>query len=363
MVTITDTFLGWCSRIDTHPLDLGVGQILEFIRDGARGQAKQFNAMLNMLTEIAHGSSPYKGNTDLKSRKRRQVQALLQARRPIPIADANRRINLAIYKAVKAAGGHENLPTAKLADFMATKLAAVVGFRGTGQACFPWYNIRREPTSVSLPQCIRFYPKTHAAKGELLSEDTAHDAWSPEVEVSQNPHSTDQVYLQSRLSLLLHEWLRRIRSDIGASVQPTMLHGIEIWCNCIYIPRDGGKRKNGSERWNYNPVVSMNRVDVESRAATVRKRIERVLQEAGLWQEGVRPSDLRKYYATIFYEAWVKRDESKWDDLRRRMRHSSTKVTRKHYIQRELHPDIRLRWEALGEAGLLNLSSEELLGW
>ena len=362
MVTATNNFLAFCETARVHPERVPTGDLLEYIRVHANGQAKTVMSMLNMLTEIAHGTSPYKVDPDLKQRKRRQAAELKEEARIVPVEDVLRRLNETMARKIRKAGGVHVLATHDLADCLATKLAGTAAFRATGMACMPVCHIRREPSTASLTECNVYFLRVYAAKGELLSESTAWDAWSPEVPVSQNPKSSDKVYLATRLSVLLTEWIRRITIGIGDRARTTKIHGIDVWCNCIFIPRSGGVRRDGTERWVYQPMMSMHRADVDSRAATVRKRVARVLEEAGLWDLGVRPSDLRKYYATIFYEAWVRPDESQWEDLRRRMRHSSVAVTRKHYIQRRLHESIRVRWETLGLEKLGKLTSEELLG-
>ena len=163
------------------------------------------------------------------------------------------------------------------------------------------------------------------------------------------------------MSVLLTEWYRRLRAGIPELVI-TKLRGVPVWCNCLLIPRQGGKRGDGSERWRH---VAMQPTDVESRrsrAATARKRIERVLTLAGAYQLGARPGDLRKYYATIFHEAWVRVGDSKWEGLRRRMRHSSVAVTKKYYVQRRLAEEIMSRWALAGGDVLADAPSEVLLG-
>jgi hypothetical protein len=253
-----------------------------------------------------------------------------------------------MQKEITEAGGLTRVETKQLLQYLAFALKTDFAIRGTGLANLPLYHFRREPARATLVTCTKWWIAIPDTKEIRLRKMTG---WSDEIMCSQDPAIKDDT----RSSALMTEYMRRLEDTAtGGRPFPTLrkLYNRPVYLDNLFVKRLGAAT-NDNNKWDFGTKL---------KPATIHKYITDLTGRVAM-VPGFDASHLRHLHATYLCHAWVLRKKTgfRMEDLRDRMRHSDQKTTRRHYVRKEMHPDVVRRWEALTYQKVLKLTTSAIL--
>lgn len=328
-VNKTNQFLRWCKQQNHHPAAVPTGRLCTFLGTEGGGQAKLYMSAITSLVRLAHDTRPYDDDDDLKIERRQQSKERATRRQPIPRADWRELIR-AIFEAIKS-NEIQGVPTGTLLDCLATRIKIDGGFRLTGLARMPWYEVEREPADVPPDACHTIYISAVDTKEMTLRWS---EGWCDPIKMSQDLNDNDETHQTTRLGVLWAEWERRIHH---LRPQRTFKrYGREVFARSMWIERTR-VTKEGKDVWKFDPT----KLPTEN---TLPKRVQRVIADAGLKPQKVLPRHLRHWFASIFKLGRIDHGAGTWDQLRQLMRHRDIETTKRYYMLNSPAPEVQERW-------------------